>query len=282
MGTKRPGQADLAPSSGANGAASSGTVGLARLAPAPNQRALPAAESPQEPPCLQSRKLWIPEQLHDLLHKLALLWRKLVGHRFSQQPRDYVGVDTGGCKRPEVVDELAKLASPQQHRVVLGVVDGHRRRHGVPASSLAKTRLVPEELSLERACLQRVEPPILEERKDLVRELALRGRKRFSGSQIEAIAHVLQDHRFADRPELREANPIDAGASSHRLEFFVGDAHGGHVYACGASLNASCEGCAGATCGGSPLRYSDRLGDAILGAFAFTGTVTSLRQGLKA
>jgi hypothetical protein len=83
-----------------------------------------------------------------------------------------------------------------------------------------------EELVLENSGPERVEPRVLEEREDLVRELGLRGRKRDDRlPKVKAIAHVLGDHRSADRTELGKADPINASASSHRLELVVRHRH---------------------------------------------------------
>ena len=67
---------------------------------------------------------------------------------------------------------------------------------------------------------------VLEEGDDLICQLALRRRKRNrSRSRAKALAHILLDHRTADRTELVEAVPVGAGACPHGLELVVAYGH---------------------------------------------------------
>ena len=88
------------------------------------------------------RKAWSLKEVDDLVDKLALPWREPVGHRLPDEPSEHTGVDFRGAERAEVIDESAKLAGLQQHRVVLDVVDGCHSWHGVPAICGRKTRRI--------------------------------------------------------------------------------------------------------------------------------------------
>jgi hypothetical protein len=79
------------------------------------------------------------DELDDLVDELQLPWWKLVGNGLAHQLRQHPCVDCGSAERAELIDESTKLASPQEHRVVLDVVDSHGSRHGVPASCMQKT-----------------------------------------------------------------------------------------------------------------------------------------------
>jgi hypothetical protein len=117
------------------------TDGLADQVSADYPCGLLAAESMRESASLQGREPWVLEDLNNLVDEFPLPRRKLVGHWLPHKPREHAGVDSGGVERTELIDESTKLAGPQQHRVVLGVVDSHGSRHGVPASCVQKTRL---------------------------------------------------------------------------------------------------------------------------------------------
>ena len=94
-------------------------------------RWLLAAEGVREPACLQRRNPRSIQDPDDLIDKIALPGRKLVGLLLSLKTRIHSSMDGRGIERSEFLDDSAKLASPQEECVVLEVVDGHGE-HAVP------------------------------------------------------------------------------------------------------------------------------------------------------
>ncbi len=101
-------------------------------------RWLLAAEGVREPACLQRRNPRAIQDPDDLIDKVALPGRELVGLLLSLKTRVHSSVDGRAIERSKFLDDSAKLASPQEECVVLEVVDGHGE-HAVPDTSLQET-----------------------------------------------------------------------------------------------------------------------------------------------
>ena len=91
---------------------------------------------------LQGRQSRALEKLDDFVDELGLPGGKLVGDRFLQKPRQDAGVNHRGVERPELVDLATKLAGPQQHLVVLNIVNCHGSGHAVPDTAAEETASV--------------------------------------------------------------------------------------------------------------------------------------------
>lgn len=84
-----------------------------------------AAESVGQSARLHRGKAWSLEDFDDFFDELALSWGKLDVLLAPAQPRVHARMNCRGRQRSEPLDDSTKLASPQEHRVILHIIDGH-------------------------------------------------------------------------------------------------------------------------------------------------------------